>query len=339
MIKRIFSLLLCFLLAFSLCACNSGGNSTETPDISELQQPDTDAPAHEHLYHQSEEMLIYAHHAEDTGVALQADYFYGMALAPISSLRFCVDNILWLKGEGETVADIVSAAPFGDWDAIVGAGLGSPMPFFFEGLLFTFQGKNDEAAECYKKAEANSNYTEMDFNYLKSMSIDAVYTEFSANGYLTAPEGAAAVCVPMWKISDDNELYLLNRAHSYTSAVTPPTCTEQGYTTHTCACGDSYVNAYVDVLEHHYSAGLCVACGEDTVSVSLEGSTLTITGEFVKGTRMIVVGYSGNGRFDEARFLIWQGNPITAELPHMEAVKLLFVDQKWSPLRPPIPLK
>ena len=174
---------------------------------------------------------------------------------------------------------------------------------------------------------------------LKSMSIDAVYTEFSANGYLTAPEGAAAVCVPMWKISDDNELYLLNRAHSYTSAVTPPTCTEQGYTTHTCACGDSYVNAYVDVLEHHYSAGLCVACGEDTVSVSLEGSTLTLTGEFVKGTRMIVVGYSGNGRFDEARFLIWQGNPITAELPHMEAVKLLFVDQKWSPLRPPIPLK
>lgn len=175
MIKRIFSLLLCFLLAFSLCACNSGGNSTETPDISELQQPDTDAPAHEHLYHQSEEMLIYAHHAEDTGVALQADYFYGMALAPISSLRFCVDNILWLKGEGETVADIVSAAPFGDWDAIVGAGLGSPMPFFFEGLLFTFQGKNDEAAECYKKAEANSNYTEMDFNYLKSMSIDDLY--------------------------------------------------------------------------------------------------------------------------------------------------------------------
>lgn len=175
MIKRILSLLLCFLLAVSLCACNSGGSSEETPDISELQQPDTDAPAHEHLYHQSEEMLIYAHHAEDSGVALQADYFYGMALAPISSLRFCIDNILWLKGEGETVADIVSAAPFGDWDAIVGAGLGSPMPFFFEGLLFTFQGKNDEAAECYKKAEANENFAEMDFNYLKSMSIDDLY--------------------------------------------------------------------------------------------------------------------------------------------------------------------
>ena len=121
-------------------------------------------------------MIVYAHHAEDTGVALQADYFYGMALAPISSLRFCVDNVIWLKGEGETVADIVSAAPFGDWDAIVGAGLGSPMPFFFEGLLFTFQGKSDEAAECYKRAKANSNYEEMDFNYLKSMSIDDLYS-------------------------------------------------------------------------------------------------------------------------------------------------------------------
>lgn len=33
--------------------------------------------------------------------------------------------------------------------------------------------------------------------------------------------------------------------HSYESVVTPPTETEQGYTTHTCtACGDSYVDSY-----------------------------------------------------------------------------------------------
>ncbi len=39
--------------------------------------------------------------------------------------------------------------------------------------------------------------------------------------------------------------------HSYESIVTAPTCTEQGYTTHTCsACGDSYVDAYVDALGH-----------------------------------------------------------------------------------------
>lgn len=35
--------------------------------------------------------------------------------------------------------------------------------------------------------------------------------------------------------------------HEYTRVVTPPTCEEQGYTTHTCECGDSYVDGYVPV--------------------------------------------------------------------------------------------
>jgi len=38
--------------------------------------------------------------------------------------------------------------------------------------------------------------------------------------------------------------------HSYEAAVTAPTCTEQGYTTHTCPCGDSYVDSYVAALGH-----------------------------------------------------------------------------------------
>ena len=39
-------------------------------------------------------------------------------------------------------------------------------------------------------------------------------------------------------------------SHSYTAAVTAPTCTEKGYTTYTCSCGDSYVDNYVDALGH-----------------------------------------------------------------------------------------
>ena len=39
--------------------------------------------------------------------------------------------------------------------------------------------------------------------------------------------------------------------HDYVAVVTAPTCTEQGYTTHTCSrCSDTYVDAYVDALEH-----------------------------------------------------------------------------------------
>ena len=43
--------------------------------------------------------------------------------------------------------------------------------------------------------------------------------------------------------------------HSYTAVVTPPTCTEKGYTTHTCSCGDSYVDTYTDALGHAWDNG------------------------------------------------------------------------------------
>ena len=48
----------------------------------------------------------------------------------------------------------------------------------------------------------------------------------------------------------------LDHVHVYTSEVTAPTCTEQGYTTHTCKCGDSYVDTYVDALGHKWDAGV-----------------------------------------------------------------------------------
>ena len=39
--------------------------------------------------------------------------------------------------------------------------------------------------------------------------------------------------------------------HSYETAVTDPTCTEQGYTTHTCTlCGDTLIDSVVDALGH-----------------------------------------------------------------------------------------
>ncbi len=49
--------------------------------------------------------------------------------------------------------------------------------------------------------------------------------------------------------------------HSYTAVVTAPTCTAQGYTTHTCACGESYKDTYTDALGHNYKNGICTRCG------------------------------------------------------------------------------
>ncbi len=41
--------------------------------------------------------------------------------------------------------------------------------------------------------------------------------------------------------------------HTYTEAVTPPTCTGQGFTTFTCACGDTYNGNSVEPLGHSYT--------------------------------------------------------------------------------------
>ncbi len=49
--------------------------------------------------------------------------------------------------------------------------------------------------------------------------------------------------------------------HSHTAVVTPPTCTQKGYTTYTCACGDSYKADYTDVIAHTFAEGVCSVCG------------------------------------------------------------------------------
>ncbi len=49
--------------------------------------------------------------------------------------------------------------------------------------------------------------------------------------------------------------------HSYTSAVTPPTCTEAGFTSRRCGCGEELKDSYTAPLGHSYSGGICTRCG------------------------------------------------------------------------------
>lgn len=48
--------------------------------------------------------------------------------------------------------------------------------------------------------------------------------------------------------------------HSYTTTVTQPTCTTQGYTAYICNCGQSYTDNYTNG-SHNYSYGTCTTCG------------------------------------------------------------------------------
>ncbi len=47
--------------------------------------------------------------------------------------------------------------------------------------------------------------------------------------------------------------------HSYTSEETAPTCTEKGYTTYTCNCGDSYTANEVAATGHNYESEITTA--------------------------------------------------------------------------------
>ena len=53
------------------------------------------------------------------------------------------------------------------------------------------------------------------------------------------------------EIKDSKTLVINPLGHNYKDVVTNPTCTEQGYTTHTCSrCNDSYVDSYTSSLGH-----------------------------------------------------------------------------------------
>ena len=48
--------------------------------------------------------------------------------------------------------------------------------------------------------------------------------------------------------------------HSYEAVVTAPTCTEGGYTTYTCDCGESYMAEETPALGHDWDGSSCTRC-------------------------------------------------------------------------------
>lgn len=168
--KTILILLLCAVTVFSLCAC--GGETGKQTE----KTVDANAPAHEQLLAQAENYLAAARDTEDMGFSLQGAYFYGQAQASVSALRYTVDYILYLMGEGDSLADMTAGAPYRNWDDITASGMGCPAPHYFEGLVLEIQGKTDEAQVCYDRAAANPVYEEMDFWYLRHMTTEQLYT-------------------------------------------------------------------------------------------------------------------------------------------------------------------
>lgn len=74
-------------------------------------------------------------------------------------------------------------------------------------------------------------------------------------------------------IEDHDSVILPLAEHDYKTATAEPTCTEEGYTLHTCSvCNDSFIDNYVDPTGHTFSewsetkAPTCMEKGEETRS-------------------------------------------------------------------------
>ena len=133
------------------------------------------------------------------------------------------------------------------------------------------------------------------------------YQEIPALGHT----GGMATCTEQAICERCNQKYGDVLGHAYEKTVTPPTCTQKGYTTHTCSrCSDNYVDTYVDALghtggtatcteqavctrcnekygelaKHNYKDGVCIVCGIRRPSEGLEYSLSSDgTGYIVSG--------------------------------------------------------
>lgn len=104
-------------------------------------------------------------------------YFFGFAGAAISSMRLAVERTLWLKGEGENFAALSEGSRYTDWDTIAEINFASPYPYYFEGLIYDFQGKTEEAGTCYGYAASMDNFPDkgLNFYYLRNMDVSELY--------------------------------------------------------------------------------------------------------------------------------------------------------------------
>ena len=115
---------------------------------------------------------------------------------------------------------------------------------------------------------------------LKQISIPMSVTEIGANAFAFC-KALEDVYYPGsdrdWNdilVGSGND-YLLNanvhfgvagHEHDYESEVIPARCMMDGYTVHTCFCGDSYTTDPTTALGHEFDGDVCVRCGARNVS-------------------------------------------------------------------------
>ena len=110
-----------------------------------------------------------------------------------------------------------------------------------------FKGKPPEMGSCVFQV-----YDESSKKYVNLPDVTLYFTLYSIGGdggWTTPTWRTEKYPTALW---DGVNVPQPPHQHDYAAAVTAPTCTEQGYTTHTCVCGDSYIDSYTNALGHDY---------------------------------------------------------------------------------------
>ena len=170
MLKKLLSSTLTVLLLLSLAAC---GGSPGNPDAVK-SEPDS--------LHGRYLAAMAALEAEGDalaakGLTLQGESYYAFAAASVSSLRYAVEYILFLRGEGESLAAVCEGSLVTGWDDIAAVCYASPYPYYFEGLIMQIQGEDEKADFFYAAALLNPAYPEEDviFYYLRDLAITELH--------------------------------------------------------------------------------------------------------------------------------------------------------------------
>lgn len=172
--KKYIVICLSIIISASVIGCGKivTGSNVPNVNVSESTEPVTDYNV---LLEEADTYILSAQQAEDLGQMILGEYYKGLAQAELSSFRLAIDNILWLKGEGESFSDVVGSAPFGSWEEIAAVAPSSPAVEYFEGLLYRIQGMSEEEQECLDNLNGNPRNFNYDFYFLKSASVEDLY--------------------------------------------------------------------------------------------------------------------------------------------------------------------
>ena len=144
--------------------------------------------------------------------------------------------------------------------------------YFYNFTTYGFKGTAGEAAynmNFYKVQRAAVCQHNYQITATKAATCtDRGYTSYSCtkcgDSYTTYTEALGhefidGTCIRCGAADPD---YKPTHVHSYETKIVPPTCTEKGYTLHTCTvCKDEYEDTYVDALGHNFVNGICTRCG------------------------------------------------------------------------------